>query len=129
MVILNGVDNMAEFTFQVRKRQSTVDLLIVDDRIFQQGGCRDEGDSDSEVEDSVEGVEGIHYVRGSVKVWQEELVRIGDHKLVTGKLQVGPWRADRFPVHKWSRGRRVLGGGGEMVATASFGADWWRKVM
>ncbi len=46
MVILNGVDNMAEYTFEVRNRKSTVDLLIVDDRIFQQGDYRGNGDSD-----------------------------------------------------------------------------------
>ncbi len=66
----------------------------------------------SEVEDSVDVVGGVHYVRGSVKVWHEEMVRIGDHKLVTGKVQIGPWRLDNVPisqekspdsVHGWRR--------------------------
>lgn len=79
MIILNGIENEAEFTFESvsNKGRSVVDLIAVEQSVFQ---------GERKLEN--EKISGVWYVQNSLKVWKEELTRIGDHKLVTCEFQV-----------------------------------------
>src|SRR4051812_4457368 len=88
MVILNGIDAMAEYTFRSEQGQSVVDLLIVDDRMVGLDTSELDGDGVHELEEEEEPRCSARYVASSLRVWDEEVARLSDHKLVTCVLEV-----------------------------------------
>ena len=52
-------------------------------------------DGEDEATDPMRG--GAYYVKSSLRVWQEEVVRLGDHKLVTCRLELEDWKQVQQP--------------------------------
>jgi hypothetical protein len=79
MVILNGVDNQGEYTFHSHnKGSSVVDYIIVSSDIFYPEGKFGQ------------------YIKGSMRVWNEEFARVSDHCLIT--CQVNVKRSKRYEL-------------------------------
>jgi len=106
MVILNGIDTIAKHTFQgANKGLSVVDMIILDDRFFP----IEVVDEVQEDVDGEEEIKSVRYKEKSLRVWDEGVVRVGDHKLVTCEVYGNEVEEEKIPVESKERQSDVSG--------------------
>ena len=96
MIIINGIDSGGGYTFENKNGSSTIDLIIVSDNIFMPGNtlqidANNTKSADIKSSDVVSFSDSIPidslYCPKSCQIWTDYKYRIGDHFLITCKIE------------------------------------------